>query len=353
MRILYLYTEVMGYNLPIFEELASAYGATVDVVHWNQNKLTPFVPQTTSPNICFHERSSFTASTLMQFATNLRPDLVYVSGWQDRGYLPVVGVLKSRGAVIVMGLDSQWTGALRQQFGAVYFKRVYKPKYYDFAWVPGPMQYAYATRIGFKKNQIISNLLTANTEVFGAVAAELSSSKAVQYPKRFLYVGRFAVAKGIDTLADAYMLYKRIYNGQWGLTCIGTGPAEPLLKATAGIKVLPYMSQYELAQEAGSSGAFILPSRHEPWGVVVHEFASAGLPLILSDQIGARPQFLIDGLNGFTFAHDSADELAKKMHKLSTLNEEQLILMGKMSHQLARDLSPKVTAASFMSALSA
>ena len=42
MKVLYLYTEVMGYNIPIFERLVERYGATVDVVHWDQNKKTPY-----------------------------------------------------------------------------------------------------------------------------------------------------------------------------------------------------------------------------------------------------------------------------------------------------------------------
>jgi len=44
MKVLYLYTELLGYNLPIFEQLVNDYDATVDVIHWSQNKLTPFLP---------------------------------------------------------------------------------------------------------------------------------------------------------------------------------------------------------------------------------------------------------------------------------------------------------------------
>ena len=32
-----------------------------------------------------------------------------------------------------------------------------------------------------------------------------------------------------------------------------------------------------------NSSALILPSRYEPWGVIVHEAAAAGLPIIISD----------------------------------------------------------------------
>lgn len=351
MRILYLYTEVMGYNLPIFEELASVYGATVDVVHWNKNKLTPFIPQATSPNVRFHERSSFTAHTLMQFATDLRPNLVYVSGWQDRGYLPVLGVLKSLGAVIVMGLDSQWTGSVRQQVGAKMIKWFYKPRYFDYAWVPGPMQYAYASRIGFAKNEIICNLLSANTSLFARASSAFACDDGDRNPQRFLYVGRFTESKGVDTLMRAYKIYRQQLGGSWTLTCIGNGPLESLIRSDSRIEVLPFMSQADLACHAHNAGAFILPSRYEPWGVVVHEFASAGLPLILSDQVGASPQFLISRLNGFVFEHDSADDLAKEMWHISSLTPRDLIKMGDVSRQLASVLNPSLVAASLVSVL--
>ena len=37
---------------------------------------------------------------------------------------------------------------------------------------------------------------------------------------------------------------------------------------------------------------------HEPWGVVVNEAAACGLPLVLSDRVGAAPDLLRDGENG-------------------------------------------------------
>ena len=44
---------------------------------------------------------------------------------------------------------------------------------------------------------------------------------------------------------------------------------------------------------------FALLSRHEPWGVAVNEAAASGLPLLLSDRVGAAADLLRDGENGF------------------------------------------------------
>jgi glycosyltransferase involved in cell wall biosynthesis len=358
MKILYLYTEVMGYNLPIFDRLASHYGASVDVFHWNKNKLTPFTPEH-SEGVTFHPRSAFSIQEMTDFAVKLHPDVVYISGWQDKGYLAVVRKLKSLGIPIVAGLDSQWTGSLRQQIGAQLIRWVYKPRYFSYVWVPGPMQYAYASRIGFKKTEILSNLLSGNSAVFASAAREREKTETSALTSRdsvtpylrqsFLYVGRFAQAKGIDVLINAYRLYKQKYQGTWTLTCIGNGPMQEDLLKQKDIQIESFLTQTELAKRASSAGAFVLPSRYEPWGVVVHEFATAGLPLILSECVGARPQFLIDEANGYTFYENSAEELAHKMYQMSNQSPEALKAMGQLSAKLAEHITPEIAAASLMS----
>ena len=351
MKVLYLYTEVMGYNIPIFEQLVQHHGATVAVVHWDHNKKTPYVPNVNTPNIRFHPRSTFTPQSLCEFVIELQPDLVYTSGWQDKGYRPALRQLKLAAVPIVMGLDSQWSNSLRQRIGAKLIKHIYKKRYFSYAWVPGPLQYECAARLGFEHDEIISHLLTANTNIFVEAASALEQEKARQYPKQFLYVGRFTESKGIDILIDAYKLYRQANPSGWGLACIGNGPLESLLQQQSGITIEPFAEQTSLATRARQVGALILPSRYEPWGVVAHEFATAGLPLLLSNNVGARQQLLIDGFNGYHFAAASADDLALKMNQLASKSDDELLAMAKASLQLASALSPEIATASFVSVL--
>jgi len=357
MKVLYLYTELQGHNIPIFERLATNYAATVEVFHWTQNKLTPFIPSehTSNQNIRFHDRSAYTSAQIVEFAENFSPDLVYVTGWMDKGYFPALKKLKAMGIPVVAGLDGQWTGSLRKHLACLVMRWLYKKVYYSYIWVPGPLQYEYAARLGFKKNEIISNLLSGNSDLFSEAAKALDSTKHNQYPLKFLYVGRFAETKGVDLLIEAFDIYKTQYHGTWGLTCIGNGPLLAELKRAMtkhpDIEVEGFVPQTVLAQRATESGAFILPSRFEPWGVVAHEFASAGLPLILSEQVGARQQYLVDGFNGYTFFENSAESLAQKMYLLSTTAIDTLVEMGKRSAALASTTSPDLTVASLVSVL--
>ena len=44
-----------------------------------------------------------------------------------------------------------------------------------------------------------------------------------------------------------------------------------------------------------------LPSRHEPWGLIVNEVMNAGRAVIVSDDVGCQPDLVTDGVEGCVF----------------------------------------------------
>ena len=86
------------------------------------------------------------------------------------------------------------------------------------------------------------------------------------------------------------------------MLAVGEGPEQAQLERLAGeldiratFTALPWESVVEAYVAAD---VFALLSRHEPWGVVVNEAAACGLPLVLSDRVGAARDLLRDGENG-------------------------------------------------------
>jgi len=94
-----------------------------------------------------------------------------------------------------------------------------------------------------------------------------------------------------------------------------------------------------------------LPSRHEPWGVVVHEFASAGIPLICSEATGAASTFLINNFNGFIFKNNNSNDLAKKMLKIISSTDKELFEMSKNSFEMGKRITPLSSAKNLLSVL--
>jgi len=61
----------------------------------------------------------------------------------------------------------------------------------------------------------------------------------------------------------------------------------------------------------------VLPSEHEPWGLVLNEAMACGRPVICSDRVGAREDLVIEGETGLGFATGDVDGLAAAITRLS------------------------------------
>ena len=88
------------------------------------------------------------------------------------------------------------------------------------------------------------------------------------------------------------------------LVLAGSGPERERLADLANVRgarlTLAGDLEWERIVEAYvAADVFALLSEREPWAVVVNEAAACGLPLVLSDRVGAAHDLLRDGENGF------------------------------------------------------
>ena len=165
-----------------------------------------------------------------------------------------------------------------------------------------------------------------------------------KYPHKFLFVGRFTKVKGIDRLADSWKELQKLGH-DWELILIGNGNYFSKIKELPNVIIKDFLQPADLIKEIEKAGCFILPSINEPWGVVVHEFSAAGCPLVLSNDIGAKSTFLIDGFNGYSFKHDSDNSsMIKAMKKIINKTDNDLVKMSRNSHKISRKISPTSSA---------
>jgi glycosyltransferase involved in cell wall biosynthesis len=100
------------------------------------------------------------------------------------------------------------------------------------------------------------------------------------------------------------------------LLFVGDGPLRGGLEAQAGamkgtdVRFLGFKNQSELPAFYDLCDVFVLPSVHEPWGLVVNEAMNAGKPMIVSDRVGAAPDLVQPGVNGWIFPHGNVTALA-------------------------------------------
>ena len=146
------------------------------------------------------------------------------------------------------------------------------------------------------------------------------------FPKRhFTIVARLIPKKNIATALDAYAMYAQEAETPRPLHICGSGPLEPELKAQAaalGVEQLlsfrGYLQTAEVCATLGDTLALILPSVEEQFGNVIIEAQAMGLPVIVSDNVGARDNLVRSGVNGFVVEPSNAAGFAFFMKLLST-----------------------------------
>ena len=82
------------------------------------------------------------------------------------------------------------------------------------------------------------------------------------------------------------------------LVVIGDGPlradVERLAVGRSWMRALGFINQSAIAEWYGAADLFVLPSRHEPWGLAVNEAMAAGAVPIVSDAVGCGPDLVAD-----------------------------------------------------------
>ena len=335
-KIVFLYSELAAYFLACIEELLKRPGIEVHIIRWPVNKEAPFrfsFPE----NVKIYSRNEFdSAEALARKVDAIGPSAIYCSGWVDKGYLSVCKAYKNKIPVIV-GFDNQWKGTLKQRI-ATFISPFKILNHFSHCWVPGAPQEEYAVRLGFKKDKVLTGFYCCDHDFFHQQYLANADEKKEKFPKRFIYIGRYYDFKGITDLWEAFIELQEEQPNDWELWCLGTGDIAPVEHPK--IMHFGFVQPAELPKFIKGAGVFVLPSHFEPWGVVVHEFAAAGFPLICSDEVGACSAFVQNDFNGYIYHAGNKKALKETLRKMMGLEQEQLITMAERSVEKAKLITP-------------
>ena len=153
----------------------------------------------------------------------------------------------------------------------------------------------------------------------------------------FLFSGQLIERKGVDVLLRAFEEVT-LSRHDTALLILGDGPLHDPLAASVStnnrgsIHFIGHVEQTELPAYFHAAHVFVLPSRHDGWGVVINEACAAGLPVIATTTTGAARDLVVDGFNGFLLPRDDRTGLAKKMLFFLS-NPEQICVFGDRSRE--------------------
>jgi glycosyltransferase involved in cell wall biosynthesis len=235
-------------------------------------------------------------------------------------------------------MDNQWLGTPRQRLG-ILASPLYLWPCFDAAFVAGERQSKFASRLGFGERRSQTGGVVGDTRKF---AGEPSSSG-------FLFVGRLVHQKAPDILGEAYAAYRANREDPWPLRVCGVGPDARILAEVAGVEMMGFVQPSELPAVMAMCACLVLPSRFEPFGVVVHEAVAMGLHVIASTAVGAADLFVDDEVNGRIVLAGDAFDLAKALDWMHDRTDEARLTGIQRSHDLSLRRSPQMWSAALLS----
>lgn len=252
---------------------------------------------------------SLLTERLEQLLDRLKPDVIAIAGYADKGMRRAAVWARRRGAHAILLSDSQERDWPRR-FWREWLKRIWVSRHFNAAFVSGAAAAFYAESLGIPSDRIWRGYDVVDNEHFstqaGAIRAEADRwRESLNLPRHFfLYVGRLSPEKNLARLIEAFRVISAHPKLEdWALVLVGSGPIEEDLQRQAAalgskVRFTGFQQLDRLPSYYGLASCLVLPSLSEPWGLVVNEAMAAGLPVVASQQCGCVMELVFPGVNG-------------------------------------------------------
>lgn len=269
-----------------------------------------------------------------------QPEVLFTTGWFHRPYRKMIFSREYENIPKWIGVDTPWLATLKQQVGRVALRPLVRRA--DRIFVAGERAWQYMLRLGASEQKILRGLYGIDYDALSPLWSR-RNNEPNGWPRRFLFIGRYCEQKAVDHLVEAYARYRKSVTDPWPLTCCGKGEMESLLAGREGIENFGFRQPGELPEIMRQHGVFVLPSRFDPWPLVVVESSAAGLPVICTERCGSAVELVRSYHNGITTAAEDPDAIADAM-RWTHHHADQLPAMGARGRELASAYSAQMWA---------
>lgn len=288
--------------------------------------------------VSFRERRE----ALFRIFNEYQPDVLNITGYFDWAQVLLMFYARRKGVKVVISSESSSVDHNRSGWKETIKKVIVGRANAFFCF--GKTSAEYLESLGVVKSAIkVRNAAVIDEQVirqrYDDAKKELGNN-ANAVSKKFVYVGRLAPEKNLNTLMLAFAQTLKKTGSDWQLLFVGGGPEKDNLEqlaADSGIagKVIfaggfPW---YQVPGWLAQSDVLVLPSKSEPWGLVVNEAMVCGLPVIVSETCGCADDLVRDGVNGFTFDHMQQADLERHLTWF-VKNPDRIAGMGQESLKL-------------------
>lgn len=377
MRLAISFTNLGPYHLARLRALADRLGraggqliayetaGTERRYPWEEpRRVEPFARRTLFPGETLEALpASACAAAIRRELEGDRPDALAIVGYVRPECLAMLSWARRHRRPTILMSESQAIDRPRTWWKeAIKARRV---RACDAALVGGPRHRDYLKRLGMPADRIALGYNAVDNDRFArlADAARRDPESRRGLPERpyFLAVNRFVPEKNLPALVRAFAAYRASAGPTaWDLVLCGGGPGEPEVEAAIRASGVAraigrpgFLQADDLGRWYAHAGAFVHPSRMEPWGLVVNEAAAAGLPLLVSDRAGCAETLVPDpaGTTGRRFDPDDHDALTAALAWVAGLPEVERQALGRRAAAVVADWGPERFAEGTLEAL--
>jgi glycosyltransferase involved in cell wall biosynthesis len=267
------------------------------------------------------------ATRIVTSALRMGSRYVFLCNYESPAiFLSAIILRLLRRRVIIMQ-DSKFDDKQRHLPMEILKSILYRP--YHAALAAGPRTKSYLRFLRFPENRVFVGYDTVSVDRLQRHAGSAPAPAGIPHANRhFTVVARLVPKKNLTLALDAYAEYLAAKEQESApsppraLHICGSGELEPALREQArqlGLEQVHfhgYMNQQEVARILASTLTLILPSVEEQHGLVINEALAMGVPVLVSDNCGARDLLVRSGVNGYVFEADNISGLAHFMNLL-------------------------------------
>lgn len=339
MKIVFCWPTISGYMAACWRELAGRTDVELFVVGLRRapGKHSDFRIDTMEgvPGHLLDEQERSSYRRIREVVRAQDPDVLFLSGWQHRPYVPLAFDPALRDARRFLMIDTALRRGMRQRLGRLVLRPFLSRT--EGVFVPGERSWQYARWMGVPEPRIHRGTYGVDVERLSALWDRRAAAPD-GWPRSFLFAGQYLRRKGVDLLARAYRIYRDRVTDPWPLVACGRGPEQAALQDRPGISDRGFLQPEALSEVRARSGAFVLPSRSDAWPLALVEACAAGLPVVCSDACGSAVELVRSHHNGLVVPTGDVGALADSLVWIHR-GHDRLPEMGRASRELAAPYS--------------
>ena len=302
-------------------------------VKWDIDLLDGYEAQFMGPAAHTRKMSGFfsmIAPELWSAIRNGRFDAIIIHGHNFAAHHVALAAAKSANIPVFARADTNvllkrpaWKDSVRRSILEPWYKN------FDGMLAIGTRNAEYYRSMGVHADRIFFAPFCVDNERFGV--STLTDRETRAQTRRMLGVidttpiivfsGKLDQGKRPQDLIRAFEKMRKNGVDGW-LVMVGSGQLNDELRSLvlqlnlSNVLFPGFINQSELPSMYGASDVFVLPSSKEAWGLAVNEAMCAGLPIVVSEEVGCAIDLVDPGENGFTFPAGDVDALSEALSVL-------------------------------------